>query len=98
VSQKSLAGLGALLVGIGIAPIGIAIAAEMLGRSLGCSTDASGARPCLVGGIDFGDALHTGFMMGFLTLLTAPIFLTGLGLLIFVGVRALIRPKQREGP
>ncbi|MFM9977429.1 MAG: hypothetical protein ACKVOP_05200 [Sphingomonadaceae bacterium] len=89
-SQKSLGALGVLLVGIGIAPIAIAIATQLLGDAFGCSTNASGANPCLIGGVDIGDALYTGFMMGFLTILTAPVFIAGAALLIFVGVRGLI--------
>jgi hypothetical protein len=93
--QRRLAAIGAALLGVGVLPLAIAIAAESLGRALGCSINEASAHACLLAGVDIGEALYTGFVLGWAIIFTAPLFLAGLVVLAIVGIRGLMRLVRR---
>ncbi len=76
-----------------VAPLFSVIVSSMVASALGCSLDEGSAHPCMLAGADIGGALYTGFVLGWLMLLTAPIVLATALFWIVVGVRALMRRR-----
>lgn len=84
----AIAGVSAI---IGAAPLLVAVGAGALGSALGCTVNEGGASPCLVAGVDIGDALNSLFTMGWFSILTLPFaaigFLAGLLVAILDAMR-----------
>lgn len=49
-----------------------------IASALGCTLNEAGAHPCFVLGVDIGEALVTGFVMGWLMLVTFPLMIISL--------------------
>ncbi len=66
--------LGPLLcLGLGLAPIAVAMAAGLGAALLGCRFDEAGTDPCIRAGIPFGSMLYPFGVAGWFTLLTLPV-------------------------
>lgn len=82
----SFAPLVAMLTGSGVA------------SALGCSIDEGSTHPCLLAGVDLGDALYNLFVCGWLVLLTWPGMIAATVLWLVVLVRALKRRNSVATP
>ena len=56
-----------------IAPLLLAVSAGAVGKWLGCRVDEGRVHPCNCFGRDIGRLLYACFVMGWLTLITAPV-------------------------
>lgn len=70
----------ALIAVAALSPLISVLIASGIANAAGCQLDEGGAHPCLIGGTDWGDALLTMFVLGWLMLATLP-----LGALAFIG-------------
>ena len=81
----------ALVTALSFAPLFSVWAASEIASALGCTLNEGDAHPCILLGVDIGEALFSMFVMGWFMLMTLPGMvitpLIWLGLLI----RALIR-------
>ena len=76
-----------------VAPLFSVIVSSMIASALAVLTRRRVGHPCMLAGADIGGALYTGFVMGWLMLLTAPIVLATALFWIVVGVRAVMRRR-----
>lgn len=82
--------LAALTV-VSFAPLLGIIASVGIASGLGCHVDEGGQHPCLIGGVDIGDALHTAFVSMWLIFLTWPGILICSAAWILVFIRWSLR-------
>ncbi len=84
--------IGLLLLLVGVAPMVSALLASWIAQSNGCLLNEAMANPCMIGGQDWGGALYTMFVSGWLFLLTMLLIPVGLIVLVIgciVGWRAI---------
>jgi hypothetical protein len=55
-----------------LAPLVLAIVASLIGDAAGCSVHEGGPSPCLILGVDVGDALYSMFVAAWLSFLILP--------------------------
>lgn len=80
-----------LMIIVGLLPVfGIALAWALAAVS-GCTVTQSGARPCVILGLDGGRFLYALSISGWFLILTAPIALAGMALGIWLALVSLIR-------
>lgn len=65
---------------VGFAPILSVIWAALFSQAFGCAVNEGASHPCVVAGIDYGEALYQGFVAGWLMLVVWP-----LALIVLVG-------------
>lgn len=75
------------------APIAIAIGADALGGALGCEVHEGYASPCLIAGVDIGKTLSSAFVLGWLSVLLAP--LAGIGVVVGLTVAFIDATRKR---
>ncbi|MCS6468918.1 hypothetical protein NX871_02925 [Burkholderia thailandensis] len=83
--------LAAILV-IALFPVLSAAAAGLVADAAGCELNEAAVHPCLIGGIDFGEALYAMGVLGWLMLGSLPIggmLLTGWVVALLVHLRRL---------
>jgi hypothetical protein len=85
----------ALIVMFAILPLVGAIAAGMLGASMGCRVDEAGFYPCPVLGYDVGTLLGVLFVSGWFVFLTAPVGAIAALIWLAFAVAILIRQARR---
>jgi len=73
------------------APVLSAFGSLGLGSALGCTVNEAQPNPCLVLGLDLGGALYSGFVLGWLMLVTLPFALAALLAWVVLGLRAIWR-------
>jgi hypothetical protein len=86
-------GIGLLLVGV--APLVSAFVASWIAEANGCALHEGSTNACIIGGSDWGDALYTMFVMGWLMLLTVWLIPVGLVLAI-VGLVQRLRGRYQN--
>jgi hypothetical protein len=79
---------------IGIAPLASAFLASWIADAHGCLLNEGGHNRCIIGGSDWGNALYTMFVLGWLMLLTIWLIPVGLVLAIVGIVQRLRGPRQ----
>jgi hypothetical protein len=84
--------IGLTLLLVGIAPMVSAFLASWLAEAHGCILNEGTANPCMIGGADWGQALYTMFVAGWLFLLT--MLLIPVGLIVFV-IGFVVRARHR---
>lgn len=62
----------------GLLPILIALTAGTIASSYGCQANEAGAHPCVIGGIDYGNAISSMVVFGWLFLISMPLGAIGL--------------------
>lgn len=72
--RRMLFWLTALLLLAAFAPILSVFAADLIAGALGCELNEGTAHACVVLGIDIGELLYAMFVVGWLALLTVPLF------------------------
>jgi hypothetical protein len=87
---KVLIWVGIVLLLVGVAPIALAALASWIAEANGCQLNEGMANSCLIGGSDWGSALYTMFVAGWLFLVT--MLLIPVGLIAFV-VGIIVRAK-----
>ena len=88
---RALIWIGSVFVLIGFAPMGFAFLASWIAQTNGCQLNEGMANVCIIGGSDWGYALYTMFVSGWLFLLT--MLLIPLGLIILI-IGIVIRLKK----
>lgn len=76
---------------IGVLPILSVTLAGLIATVNGCVLHEGGVSPCLIMGHDFGGALHTMTVLGWLMLITNFALLAGVLGLVWEGVKAVFR-------
>lgn len=82
------------LVGFGLGPLFVALAAGGIANALGCRLNEAAAHPCQLGPFDIGESLYGFGMMGWLSIATLP--LAGLamaGFTLYLLIRRLRQPR-----
>lgn len=86
-----------LIALVAVSPLISVLVASGIAESAGCRLDEGGAHPCLIGGADWGEALSTMFVLGWLMFATLPF--GGVAFLVwlaaFVTHRIRWRNRQR---
>lgn len=87
---------------LGWAPLVGVVASSLFASYFGCTLNEAGANPCVVGGIDWGEALAFAFVSGWFMLLTWPLILLSLlGWfvleILFVMRRVQVRRARGDG-
>ncbi|MCC6304878.1 MAG: hypothetical protein IT545_06750 [Rhodobacteraceae bacterium] len=80
--RRVLRVLGWLLILGGLAPMLLAIVASAIARRHGCTLHEGFPGPCLIGGEDWGEALHAMGLLAWLAIATAPLAVVGILLLL----------------
>ena len=90
--------LAVLLLLIALAPVISVVVAGMLANANGCALDEGSVHPCLIAGADWGEALYTMGVAGWLALATLPFGVMALGALaIVLLVHRFIWHRDRRG-
>ena len=87
--------VGAILVVIGLVPVVSVALSSALASAAGCTLNEVSAHPCLILGRDWGDALQSMFVMGWLMLITVPAGAFGLVVLVIGLVRLIAGRRPR---
>lgn len=61
-----------VIVAFALFPVGLVAVAGVIADSAGCRVNEAGANPCVIAGVDFGRALYTMLVLGWLMLVTIP--------------------------
>lgn len=89
---------GAAIVLFALGPLLLALSASVIAQANGCALDEGSVHSCLVAGVEMGEALYTMFVLGWLTMMTAPLGamagLAWLVALVVVVILKLIRKKS----
>jgi hypothetical protein len=80
-----------VLTVVGWAPLLGVLASSLFASSFGCTLNEGNLHPCVVAGIDFGGLLYTGFVGGWLMLVTWPFMLLTLVIWIVLGIAFIVR-------
>ena len=81
--------LGIVILLLALAPLASVLVASFVAGANGCALDEGSIHPCLVGGADWGEALYTMAVAGWLMLLSLP--LGGAALLLLALVLGIHR-------
>jgi hypothetical protein len=89
----------ALIILVGLAPIGSVMACAVIANAHGCKVDEGSVHPCIVNGHDYGHLLYTLGVMGWLMLLTIPagLFAFAIWLVLLIWHRASWRKRFAAG-
>ena len=60
---------------VGWLPFAAVLSAGLFATAFGCVANEAGAHPCVVGGVDFGEAIYVGGVSGWFMLVTWPFML-----------------------
>lgn len=94
---KALIWIGITLLLIGAAPMASALLASAIADAAGCALNEAGRQSCIIGGRDWGAALYTMFVAGWLFFVTMLLIPVGLIILVIGGiVHWRRRPHVRE--
>ncbi|MFL1463836.1 hypothetical protein ACI6QG_16625 [Roseococcus sp. DSY-14] len=74
-ARLALAILGTVLAWL---PFLGVLLSSLIADALGCTLNEAAAHPCIVLGVDIGGALVTGFVLGWLMLVTWPVMMASL--------------------
>ncbi len=83
-----------VLTVVGWAPFAGVLVSSLLAEAFGCTLNEAGTHPCVVAGIDWGGALSTMFVLGWLMLVTWPLMLLTPVAWIALGIIYIIRRWQ----
>ena len=86
-----IAGVGTILVFVGLLPWIVTLAAAAISALAGCDLDEGNVTPCRIAGIDFGGTLYGMFVFGWFGVLTLPLVVAGLLALAAAGLSGLLR-------
>ncbi len=91
--HMKIAGLVALYLAtlISFAPVVALIISMAVANMMDCPLDEGSVHPCLIKGVDFGDALYTGMILGWGMLITWPGMLLATLVWLFLAIRFLLR-------
>ncbi|WP_137156977.1 hypothetical protein [Rhizobium sp. FKL33] len=64
---------GAAIVLFALGPLLLALSAGLIAQTAGCTLDEGSVHACLIGGVELGETLYTMFVLGWLTMMTAPL-------------------------
>jgi hypothetical protein len=87
---RRYARLGAMITLLTLAPVLSAFAAYAIANLNGCTLHEGFVNPCVVMGVDLGNALYIMGVLGWLGLMTLPIGLPALVVLTLAGVVHLV--------
>jgi len=72
------------------APVFTLLMSDTVASIMHCPLDEGSTHPCIIGGTDFGDALYTGAVLGWLMLVTWPGMLITIGIWLVLTIRFLM--------
>ena len=75
---------------VSAAPALSLVAAGLAATALGCQLDEGSVHPCLLGGVDLGNTLYAGAVLGWLMLVTWPGVLVAMLIWLVILVRVLL--------
>ncbi len=94
---RVLAIVFAIVLVLSLAPMLSVVVVTLVANTAGCTLHEGYANPCVILGIDWGGALYSGFVLGWMMLLTMPFAaLAVLGLAV-LGVIWLVARLLRRG-
>jgi hypothetical protein len=88
---------GAAIVLFALGPLLLALSASVIAQANGCGLDEGSVHSCLVAGVEMGEALYTMFVLGWLTMVTAPLgAMAGLAWLLALVVVVILRLIRKK--
>lgn len=88
-----------VLLVISVGPWVMTFVADQIMNSYGCSFDESFVQPCVIGGQDRGQLLHSWGNMGYIGIITCPVGLVLFALyLVILGIAWLVRRSRQAKP
>jgi len=78
------------------APLICVMIACGVASAAGSHVDEGGVHPCIIGGVDYGEAVLNLFMCGWLMFLTIPAGF--LAMLVFTGIWLFLRRRAKRNP
>jgi hypothetical protein len=91
ISTKSYLRTGLMLIGFGLLPIAVSLAAGLIAAVLGCTLDEGSVHACVVLGLDIGPALYALGLAVWFVAFTLPPALIGVAILFVLWVISLRR-------
>lgn len=86
-----------ILIGVGLLPALSAASAAMIANAAGCTLHEGSVNPCVIVGYDWGRALYTMGVLGWLMLISLPIAAVGgIGLILIVLIAAFRKLRTRR--
>jgi len=88
------------IAAIALAPVGSVVIGSWIANSHGCRVDEGSVHPCVIGGKDYGNALYTMGVLGWLMIITLPLgfFAFMAWLIVLLVHRSHWSRGQRETP
>jgi hypothetical protein len=94
VPKKVTIGVAVLILVLGLGPFVSAIGSISIANALGCRLDEGSVHACMFLGVDIGDLLYTGLVLGWLSLVTIPY--GAMALIVWAIIVMIVRRVKRR--